>query len=49
MLGIESRAGLLRGLGASLLSHSEIFGVEGRPGNIVGKSDSSRNIVKNAN
>ncbi|OTB08960.1 hypothetical protein M426DRAFT_316251 [Hypoxylon sp. CI-4A] len=35
MLGVESRAALLRSLGQSLLAHSEIFGAEGRPGNIV--------------
>jgi hypothetical protein len=37
MLGVESRAALLRNLGTSLLAHSDIFGTEGRPGNIVGK------------
>ncbi|KKZ66880.1 hypothetical protein EMCG_07487 [[Emmonsia] crescens] len=35
MLGIDSRAALLRGLGKSLLSHSDIFGDQGRPGNLV--------------
>ncbi|ORY00313.1 DUF1688 domain-containing protein [Clohesyomyces aquaticus] len=35
MLGISSRADLLRKLGKSLLAHSGIFGKEGRPGNIV--------------
>lgn len=37
MLGIESRAALLSKLGTSLLSHPDIFGKEGRPGNLVGK------------
>lgn len=37
MLGVESRANLLRGLGKSLLAHPEIFGETGRPGNAVGK------------
>lgn len=36
MLGVDSRARLLRSLGASLLTHSNVFGKEGRPGNIVG-------------
>jgi hypothetical protein len=36
MLGLESRADLLRKLGKSLLAQSEVFGKEGRPGNIVG-------------
>ncbi|KAI1104778.1 DUF1688 domain-containing protein [Jackrogersella minutella] len=35
MLGVESRAALLRSLGKSLLAHSDIFGTEGRPGNLV--------------
>ncbi|KAJ4411925.1 hypothetical protein N0V91_001063 [Didymella pomorum] len=35
MLGVESRANLLRGLGKSLLAHSDIFGETGRPGNAV--------------
>ncbi|EWC46277.1 hypothetical protein DRE_04448 [Drechslerella stenobrocha 248] len=35
MLGVESRAGLLRSLGTSLLAHPEVFGAEGRPGNLV--------------
>ncbi|KAI0833108.1 DUF1688 domain-containing protein [Hypoxylon sp. FL0890] len=35
MLGVESRAALLRSLGKSLLAHSDIFGAEGRPGNLV--------------
>ena len=37
MLGVESRAALLRSLGQSLLANSDIFGVNGRPGNLVGK------------
>lgn len=36
MLGINSRAALLRSLGESLLAHPDVFGVEGRPGNLVG-------------
>ena len=36
MLGVDSRANLLRSLGKSLLSHPTIFGEEGRPGNVVG-------------
>ncbi|KUI57101.1 Protein urg3 [Cytospora mali] len=35
MLGVESRAALLRSLGQSLLAHPDVFGVEGRPGNLV--------------
>lgn len=35
ILGLESRANLLRGLGKSLLAQSDIFGLEGRPGNVV--------------
>ncbi|ODH35040.1 hypothetical protein ACO22_02992 [Paracoccidioides brasiliensis] len=35
MLGIDSRAALLRELGNSLLSHHDIFGDQGRPGNLV--------------
>ncbi|USP82547.1 uncharacterized protein yc1106_09821 [Curvularia clavata] len=35
MLGVESRANLLRSLGKSLLSHPDVFGKEGRPGNVV--------------
>lgn len=38
MLGVESRAALLRSLGQSLLAQSEVFGAEGRPGNLVGKA-----------
>lgn len=37
MLGVESRANLLMGLGRSLLAHPNIFGDAGRPGNAVGK------------
>lgn len=36
MLGLDSRAALLRSLGQSLLDHASVFGVEGRPGNLVG-------------
>lgn len=42
MLGVESRADLLRSLGTSLLAQPEVFGTEGRPGNLVGKAASSR-------
>ncbi|KAF1832751.1 DUF1688-domain-containing protein [Decorospora gaudefroyi] len=35
MLGVESRENLLRSLGMSLLSQPDVFGEEGRPGNIV--------------
>ncbi|KAF3045024.1 hypothetical protein E8E12_004391 [Didymella heteroderae] len=35
MLGVESRANLLRGLGRSLLAHPQVFGEAGRPGNAV--------------
>lgn len=37
MLGIDSRAALLRSLGESLLGQSDVFGDQGRPGNLVGK------------
>lgn len=37
ILGLESRANLLRGLGKSLLAQSEVFGPQGRPGNVVGQ------------
>ncbi|RMJ10790.1 hypothetical protein BHE90_009628 [Fusarium euwallaceae] len=35
MLGVDSRAALLRSLGQSLLDHPDVFGSEGRPGNLV--------------
>ncbi|KAJ6263419.1 Beta-TrCP [Drechslerella dactyloides] len=35
MLGVDSRAGLLRSLGTSLLAHPDVFGANGRPGNLV--------------
>ncbi|OAG12971.1 DUF1688-domain-containing protein [Paraphaeosphaeria sporulosa] len=35
MLGVDSRTNLLKSLGTSLLAHSNVFGPEGRPGNIV--------------
>ena len=44
MLGVESRAKLLRGLGKSLLTHPDIFGKAGRPGNAVGRSMSTSAI-----
>ncbi|KAF2477883.1 DUF1688-domain-containing protein [Lindgomyces ingoldianus] len=34
MPGVDTRAGLLRSLGESLLAHSDVFGAEGRPGNL---------------
>lgn len=37
MLGIESRAALLRSLGSSLLAYEDVFGADGRPGNLVGE------------
>lgn len=37
MLGVDSRAALLRSLGQSLLDHPDEFGAEGRPGNLVGE------------
>jgi hypothetical protein len=40
LVGVEPRAALLGSLGKSLLVHSEIFGEEGRPGNIVGMTSS---------
>jgi hypothetical protein len=40
MLGVESRANLLRSLGKSLIAHADVFGAEGRPGNVVGKAAS---------
>lgn len=36
MLGVDSRAALLRSLGQSLLAHPDVFGAEGRPGRLVG-------------
>lgn len=36
ILGLQSRADLLRGLGKSLLAQTKVFGEEGRPGNVVG-------------
>lgn len=38
MLGVESRAALLRSLGQSLLAHTDKFGTDGRPGHLVGKA-----------
>ncbi|KAJ4353359.1 uncharacterized protein N0V89_005087 [Didymosphaeria variabile] len=35
MLGVDSRASLLKSLGSSLLAHADVFGASGRPGNIV--------------
>jgi len=47
ILGIESRADLLRGLGRSLLAQSEVFGPEGRPGNLVGVCAASHTTYTN--
>jgi len=41
ILGLESRADLLRGLGKSLLAQTAVFGTEGRPGNVVGMCSAS--------
>ncbi|KAJ6437861.1 protein kinase domain-containing protein [Purpureocillium lavendulum] len=35
MLGVDSRAALLRSLGRSLLAHPDVFGPQGRPGRLV--------------
>ncbi|KAH7390765.1 hypothetical protein DE146DRAFT_142484 [Phaeosphaeria sp. MPI-PUGE-AT-0046c] len=48
ILGLESRANLLRGLGKSLLAQPNVFGEEGRPGNVVDymrKTAESTNIL----
>lgn len=37
ILGIGSRAALLRSLGGSLLENPDVFGEHGRPGNLVGE------------
>jgi hypothetical protein len=44
MLGIDPRAALLRSLGGSLLAHPDVFGAEGRPGNLVGKGVRSETL-----
>lgn len=36
LVGTQDRAALLQRLGSSLLNFPEIFGPEGRPGNVVG-------------
>lgn len=36
MVGLESRAALLNSLGKSLAANPEVFGIDGRPGSIVG-------------
>ncbi|PVI06678.1 DUF1688-domain-containing protein [Periconia macrospinosa] len=51
ILGLDSRADLLRGLGKSLLSQPKVFGETGRPGNVVDylrstSSDPSKLSVK---
>lgn len=46
MLGVDSRAGLLRSLGSALLAHPEYFGEEGRPGKLVGEALNSLPRVK---
>lgn len=38
MVGVESRAALLRSLGQSLLAHTDKFGDHGRPGLLVGEA-----------
>ena len=38
IVGIAPRAELLRTLGESLLENADVFGTEGRPGNIVGEN-----------
>ena len=45
ILGLESRVNLLRGLGKSLLAQSEVFGPEGRPGNVVGPYTCSISVI----
>lgn len=45
MSGLEGRAGLLIRLG-SALKNAEIFGVDGRPGNMIGKCASSPSFTK---
>jgi hypothetical protein len=37
MLGVDCRTDRLKSLGKSLLAHSDVFGDEGRTGNLVGK------------
>jgi hypothetical protein len=37
MVGLEGRASLLSKLGEALTAHSDYFGKDGRPGNIVGR------------
>lgn len=39
MVGIESRTALLNSLGSSLATHKDVFGQEGRPGNLVGMKE----------
>lgn len=36
MVGVEGRSALLSKLGEALKSHSDYFGKDGRPGNIIG-------------
>jgi hypothetical protein len=45
MLGIEERVALLNGLGKSLHAQPDVFGKEGRPGNIVGESLAPAKII----
>ncbi|KAK1089938.1 hypothetical protein LTR48_009295, partial [Friedmanniomyces endolithicus] len=35
MVGVPSRAALLRSLGQSLSAQKDVFGTDGRPGNVV--------------
>ena len=39
MVGVAARVQLLQSVGRSLLDLPDIFGAEGRPGNLVGKSE----------
>lgn len=45
MTGVNGRLELLRHLGSSLLSRTEIFGEHGRPGKLVGKPCSMLSIL----
>ena len=39
MVGIEGRTSLLFNLGKALKGNTQFFGIDGRPGNIVGKHE----------
>ena len=45
ILGIDSRTALLRSLGQSLLEQPDVFGDQGRPGNLVGDRRSHHNLL----